>query len=894
MEAGLAAQFPDIKTYRGIGIDDPTASLRLDYTPLGFHAQVLSVNGSFYIDPYYLNDVSGAYVSYYKRNVASADPWICAGALPPPDAGKAGDAFETKLNQIFDDSLSPGVMAPSITYAGTLKTYRAAVSANHQYSAAVGSGTVSGTQAAIVTAINRVTGVYETELGIRLTLIANNTSLIFTSASGDPWGANNGSWLNSATSTINGIVGSANYDIGHEFTTGSGGVAFLGVVGTNSKAGGTTGLPSPTGDAFYIDYVAHEMGHQFGANHTFNTAGDTSNRSASHAYEPGSGSTIMAYAGIEGNDDLQPHSDPYFHSDSIDAIRNFITNTIPSVGTATSTGDSAPTVSAGSNYVIPTGTPFALTATGSDPDGETVTYEWQERDLGAATLLNSADNGASPLFRDYVPSTSPTRYFPKLSSILAGSTTTAAPAGGAYVVERLPTLARAAMKFRVIARDNHLGGGGVSTSDMQIQVVNTGAAFLMSSFNSPATLNGGSTQTVTWNVAGTTGNGINVSGVKISYSTDGGQSFPYTLAASTDNDGSETITLPNVSTSAGRIKVEAVGNIFFDINNANLVVNAVTISSVPGAADLVAGSDTGSSSIDNLTRLNNADAGSVLSFDISGTVAGALVELYADGVLIGSATAAGTTTTITTDAATLLTDGPHSITSTQTQPGLTKSLGSSGLSIVVDSKPPTLVEHPDFRYLKGPQAAIYAFSEDVGPSIVPGDLAVVNITTSTPVPGGSISAKYDADSNVATFTFPSEGGGSGILDDGNYTATLSGIADPAGNPLADPAELDFFVLAGDANHDRVVNVDDLDLLAANWQGTDKTFAEGDFNYDGTVDSIDLGILSTRWQNLVPEPIVPMAQPSSTQAVVKPRSAVRRTDPLDAGGLLSDNAPIGVL
>ena len=180
---------------------------------------------------------------------------------------------------------------------------------------------------------------------------------------------------------------------------------FSGWSETAAKGGGTTGLPSPTGDGFYIDYVAHEMGHQFVANHTFNTSADP-NRSAAHAYEPGSGSTIMGYAGITG-DDMQAHSDPYFHSDSIDAIRSFVTNSIPGIGTTTSTGNNPPTVNAGSAYTIPTGTPFVLTAVGSDPDNDPLTYDWQERDLGPAVLLSTPDNGSSPIMRAWVPSRAP-------------------------------------------------------------------------------------------------------------------------------------------------------------------------------------------------------------------------------------------------------------------------------------------------------------------------------------------------------------------------------------------------------------------------------------------------------------------------------------------------------
>ena len=570
MEPGLAAQFPDIKTYRGQGIDDPTASLRMDYTSLGFHAQVLSALGSYYIDPYYLNDASGTYVSYYKRDLTSADTWQC------------DDASDPALDGIFADALPANALAPSIAYGSTLRTFRTAVAADGEYVAAVGGGTVSGGQAAVVTAMNRVTGVYETELDVRLVLVANNSSIIYTNAATDPYSNTNASkLLRQNQNNLDAVIGDANYDIGHVFTTGGGGLAALGVVGRSGlKAQAETGLPNPVGDAYYIDYVAHEMGHQFGANHTFNTANDTANRNASTAYEPGSGSTIMAYAGIEGSDDLQPHSDPYFHSASIDEIRNYLA-TIPSVGTSSSTGNSAPTVSAGSAYIIPARTPFVLTATGSDPNGDVVTYDWQERDLGVATFLTTPDNGSSPILRDWVPSTNPSRTIPRLSDLVNN---TLAPG------EMLPGVSRAAFNWRVIARDNRAGGGGVSTSDVSLSVVDTGAAFAVTTPNTAVSWPAGSSQAVTWNVAGTTVNGINTANVRILLSTDGGLTYPIVLSSSTANDGSQLITLPNITTATARVRVEAVGNIFFDISNTNFTITPANVNQTPTDITLSASS----------------------------------------------------------------------------------------------------------------------------------------------------------------------------------------------------------------------------------------------------------------------------------------------------------------
>lgn len=562
MDPRLAAKFPELKTYLGTGLDDPTATLRVSITPQGFYAQILSATGAWYIDPYQKSDTTH-HISYER-----ADYTRPANAKP----------FECHVDDIPQPSTSArqSLVSTPISHGTQRRTYRIAIAATGEFTAFHG-GTVDAAMEAIIVGLTRVNGIYEKEVAVRMILVDNNNEIVYTDAASDPYSnvAQDVNWGDENQANIDNVIGNANYDIGHLFNTYGGGGVSIGVCNNESKASGYTGIggmEKPLGDPFFVDYVAHEIGHQFHANHTFNgTAGACNTGVANTAYEPGSGSTILSYAGICHPDDLQAHSDPYFHAISLQEIVKFITTDGDICGVKEDINNSPPTVDAGPNgtpaFTIPKNTPFQLTGTASDvDDDDVVTYAWEEFDLGPAGAPDSP-SGNAPIFRSFLPSTNPTRTFPKLADLLNNTHT---------IGELLPTYARD-LKFILTARDNYEGGGGINQDLIVLKVSGSAGPFVVTAPNTPVVWTVGKNYTVTWNAAGTTAAPISCANVKLLLSTDGGNSFPTTLLAVTPNDGNQAIVVPNKLTTKARLKVACANNVFFDISNANFTIAAKTL-----------------------------------------------------------------------------------------------------------------------------------------------------------------------------------------------------------------------------------------------------------------------------------------------------------------------------
>ncbi len=563
MHPELAKKFPDINSYEGQGSDNPLYRIYFAFSPIGFYGLVLTEDaGPVFITPI-VKDDNEHYLSYYDRDFdISQDPIYCgvqsaarANPLPEYRFGKAGDC--------------------------QLRTFRLAVAANAEFTAASATpADPTGVNNAMATINNMVTvinGVYQSEMAIQLQLVANNNLLIFTNAATDGYTDGNQNTMASENQGIvDGVIGSGNYDIAHALGTnagsGSAGVSLgIGTVCNNgSKAMGATITSNVFLSAGAITLLMHEFGHQFGADHTFNEStqpicSNAGQLNGPTAFEPGSGSTIMSYAGTCGTSNVQGPRDRYFHAISLQQIGNYVTAGGGSCPTPAAIPNSQPTVSAGGDFLIPVSTPFMLTATGNDADGDALTFCWEQMDNAIISHPPSSAVTDGPVFRTQLPSASPTRFFPNLPAVVGGASPT---------WEVLPAVGRK-LNFRVTVRDNVAAFGCTDEDDMLVTTVDGAGPFIVTVPAGSACLFAGENATVNWNVANTDQAPVNCANVDIFLSTDGGLTFPTLLLAGTPNDGSADVSLPEVRTEQARIMVRGSNNIFFNVNPGDFTIDCV-------------------------------------------------------------------------------------------------------------------------------------------------------------------------------------------------------------------------------------------------------------------------------------------------------------------------------
>ena len=553
MEIALKLKFPNIKTFIGVAKGNKKKTIRIDYTVHGLRAVINDDGHKTYIDHYQRGDKSHKVV-YTRKGYQNNNLWSCL----------LEDGHSVKEKEENSERMSGDCV---------LRNFELAMATTGEYSNF--HGATSAADAALVTSavlnvINRINEVYEVDVSTRFTLIGNTDLLFYYDSGSDPYTNNNGvAMLSENQTNVDNVIGNGNYDIGHVFSTGGGGVASLrSLCNISSKARGVTGLGQPVGDPFAIDYVAHEIGHQCGGPHTYNNFCG-GQRSDDDAVEPGSGSTIMAYANICAPN-VQSASDAYFHAFSIASMNADITNenqggegNTTCAETITWNNTAPEIVGTVQNKTLPISTPFVLETMANDVDGDPITYCWEQIDIEIANMPPASTNNDGPAFRSFSPTSNPKRYFPALTEIINGNSPT---------WEVLPSVNRT-MNFRGTIRDIHNGMGGC-TDETEVELTFSAASgpFLVQVPNGGESYLQNETVTVTWDAAGTANAPVSCANVEILLSTDAGMTYPTVLLASTTNNGNADVTMPMINASTCRIMIKCGDNYFFDISNADFQI----------------------------------------------------------------------------------------------------------------------------------------------------------------------------------------------------------------------------------------------------------------------------------------------------------------------------------
>ncbi len=557
----LQAKYPNIRSYVAANGQGQQIG-RFSFSHKGLHGMFRYSNQWVYIDPAVVNKTD-RYISYFRKD-----------AQPHRDR----KAFAPRLGAVvpkFKNNASEPVSTLAAT-GETLITYRMAISAAAEYTNFHG-GTVADGLAALNNVVTRLNQVYLVDLAVQFQLVADNDQIIFTNANTDPY-SNDNDDIDIVQGVIDGAIGNANYDIGHIVNTNSGLARLRALCFDDAKSEGATGLREPSGDAFYIDYVAHEVGHQFGAPHSFNgteegCSGDT--REQGSAFEPGSASTIMGYAQLCGSQNLQDYSDPFFHIGSINQMRTHIDSVAGgSCGTESSLENNIPSVNAGSDYTIPARTPFKLEGSATDADGDTLTYSWEQYDPNGNPSTSSADmidDGTRPLFRSWVPESSPIRYFPRFSDVLADTT---------VLGETYPLTTRA-INFRLTVRDNK---GGVNNDSMVVNSVANSSGFTILQPNPTNGWVENGSVLLRWKTGGSDVAPISCSSIDVEISNDAGSNFT-DLLSGIGNDGIHAFILSQPIGNQYRLRLSCPGNIFYAVNRSNFSITSATSTAADSDGD---------------------------------------------------------------------------------------------------------------------------------------------------------------------------------------------------------------------------------------------------------------------------------------------------------------------
>lgn len=569
----LAAQYPDIKTFVFRGSEDGSISGRMTLDTSTVQAIMRPPSDLARVSP--LTTSTGIfYLSFLNHDrTDGADDFRLNHDEPRGPGGPAEPHIHDQVGRTLVSPSLVQMFALDAVAGSTLRQFRLAVATTGEYyDAREGANGILDVISSIVAEINNANAVFEQELAVRMSL---DWIILYDDPTTDPYmaGSTACQLRDQNPAVVDAVVGSANYDIGFVFGTGGGnGCAWYvvcladkargaGLINTaNVVAGGSTGL------------LLHEMGHQLGARHTFSTAtgscGNPGEFNQPSAYEPGSGSTIASYLGSCSPNDVDTTligSGQYYHTRSFDEILDNITNVV-ACGASLATGNTEPAVDAGADYTIPRGTPFTLTGSAVDPESDPLTFNWEQFDVAANQRPINTDTGEGPIFRSVPPATDASRTFPNLADLLSNTVRNG---------EVLPSTDRN-LTFRLTARDNRVGGGGVAYDEAVLTV--SGDPFFVTSPNGGETLHGGCQLPVTWTVGG----GSVANNVSLTFSENGGQLFS-PLLASTPNDGSAATAVPCTTTGAGRVKAAAIGNVFFDVSDNNF-----TVVSLPPTVDVQA------------------------------------------------------------------------------------------------------------------------------------------------------------------------------------------------------------------------------------------------------------------------------------------------------------------